>query len=474
MSALGRGGEQSRSGRLNFELQSTKRAASDRRRTAAHTGDTMRNTFSAMKAAFLATSAIVSCAIAIDSADAGGFAIREQSAQFQGSSFAGNAAGGGLSSMFWNPAALGQAGSGLTSESHFSGIFANSTVHVNSIDFAGDGLGNPVPTSLLPGSSFSGDIAPAALVGSSYYAYKLSNRLTLGMSMNSGFGLTTKPRNLNYLGSELGRTTKLFTINAAPTLAYQITPGITIGAGVQVQYARAKLSFGAPGGPSTVFDDADDIAFGATAGILFEPAPGTSIGIGYRSQLSHDLDGDFTSPLLALNNVSASAELDLPDIVTLSIRQAIAPNMRLLGTVEWSNWSRFQDLTIPQVGLTVPANWSDGWFFALGGEYDLNPGMTLRAGVAYEISPVDNPTKRFTSIPDNDRVWLSAGASVQLTHNMSADFSYTHVFIENGEFERVGPGSGNVYEGFAESQVDIFSASLKMKFGGGPAAEPLK
>jgi long-chain fatty acid transport protein len=99
--------------------------------------------------------------------------------------------------------------------------------------------------------------------------------------------------------------------------------------------------------------------------------------------------------------------------------------------------------------------------------------MTLRAGVAYEISPVDDPTKRFTSIPDNDRVGLSGG-SVQLTHNMSAHFGYTHVFIENGAFERVGPASANVYAGYVESQVDIFSVSLKAKLGGERPLEHMK
>lgn len=431
----------------------------------------MRSTLDALKLGLAVSTAVALCGVASDAANAGGFAIREQSAQFQGSSFAGNAAGGGLSSMYWNPAALGQAGAGLTSESHFSGIFSTSTVNVETY-----GGGNVAG---LPGSN-SGDIAPAALVGSSYYAYKLSERLTLGLSMNSGFGLTTKPRNLNYFGAELGRTTKLFTLNAAPTLAYKIAPGITIGAGAQVQYSKAKLvlATGAPFGPSTVYDDGTDFAFGATAGILFEPAPGTSIGIGYRSQLSHELEGDLS--LAGGPFIPANADLDLPDIVTLSIRQAIAPNMRLLGTVEWSNWSRFKELNlvspagVPLIPRPIDANWSDGWFFALGGEYDLNPGMTLRAGAAYEISPVDDPTKRFTSIPDADRVWLSAGASVQLTDSMSADFAYTHVFIENGDFDRRALVSNAQITGFAESQVDIFSASLKTKWGGERPLEPLK
>ncbi|MFP4539160.1 MAG: aromatic hydrocarbon degradation protein, partial [Dichotomicrobium sp.] len=43
------------------------------------------------------------------SAFAGGFAVREQSAYYQGMSFAGAAAGDDLSSMFWNSAAAAAA-----------------------------------------------------------------------------------------------------------------------------------------------------------------------------------------------------------------------------------------------------------------------------------------------------------------------------------------------------------------------------
>ena len=44
---------------------------------------------------------------AVSTAQAGAFAIREQSATAQGLSFAGAASGsGGLSSVFWNPATI--------------------------------------------------------------------------------------------------------------------------------------------------------------------------------------------------------------------------------------------------------------------------------------------------------------------------------------------------------------------------------
>ena len=58
---------------------------------------------------------------------AGGFAPHEQSAYFLGTSFAGSAAGGVLSSMFWNPAALGQF-DGITSDSNYSLILADTEI----------------------------------------------------------------------------------------------------------------------------------------------------------------------------------------------------------------------------------------------------------------------------------------------------------------------------------------------------------
>ena len=103
-------------------------------------------------------------------------------------------------------------------------------------------------------------------------------------------------------------------------------------------------------------------------------------------RLTHDLEGSFHQPTLPLpspvasGNYSGTATLNLPDIVTLSLRQVMTPTTRLLGTVEWTNWSRFKDLAIITNGagnLAVQAKWSDGWFFSVGGEYDYSPLLTL-------------------------------------------------------------------------------------------------
>ena len=58
-------------------------------------------------AGFLRVASALGClVIASTQANAGGFAVHEQSVYGQGTSFAGIAAGGALSSMFWNPGTM--------------------------------------------------------------------------------------------------------------------------------------------------------------------------------------------------------------------------------------------------------------------------------------------------------------------------------------------------------------------------------
>ncbi len=64
--------------------------------------------------------------VATAAANAGSFALREQSAYGQGSSFAGIAAGGALSSMFWNPATITQF-NGKTIEQVATGVMPHSS-----------------------------------------------------------------------------------------------------------------------------------------------------------------------------------------------------------------------------------------------------------------------------------------------------------------------------------------------------------
>jgi long-chain fatty acid transport protein len=426
------------------------------------------------RGSLLGSVAVCALVAAAGSALAGGFAVREQSAIHQGASFAGNAAGATLSSMFWNPAALGLMGSGLNSESGYAAIFTSSEF----TPLAGTTL---LPFSPSPAGT---DTGRATIVPSSYGGYRLSPDFAIGVSLNAPFGLGSEPDNDAWAGRIHGRSAKLTTYNLTPTAAYRLGPSFFIGAGVQLEYAKLSFKFADAGPPASPFapnaglDIEDTLGVGFTAGLLWVPAPGTAIGLGFRSSITHEFEGNVFDNGNAFNSVDVEASLETPETVTLSLRQAIQPNMRLLATVEWSNWSRFDQIPIVRTNTgtgiytgavgsnfaVLDANWHDGWFYALGLEYDHGPGLTLRTGIAFEQSPVQNPSERLPQVPDSDRVWLSGGLSYQLFQNTTVDFAYTHIFVEDAQVDRLSLIGGVRLVADREASVDIVTFGYRVKW----------
>ena len=448
-----------------------------------------------IRGALLSTVAATALIATATAAIAGGFAVRQQSVVHQGASYAGAAAGNDLSAMYWNPAAAANL-NGFNTQSSYTLMVPQAEVNITSASPALASFGNS-----------SGDIGHLAFLSSSYMAYQFKNfdpNLFIALSINSPFGLKTDldREHDTYKGAVVGRESRLLTMNFRPTLAYRITPDFFIGGGLQIQYGKGRFSFatGLPNGHDTRFDGSS-FAVGATAGIMWKPTTSTSIGLGWRSQMTQELDGAYINtslvgPSLGLpggqfvRSVAAKATLELPNIVTLSLRQDLTPGFRLLGTVEWEQWSRFKELklvsngnsasavgggvivpnqsvftaTLPGQTIGVlPANWSDGWFFSLGGEYDFSRQLTLRAGGAYEISPVDAAQKRLIGLPDNDRYWASLGATYKWTDATTIDFSYSHVFVKDGPIDRNSLTGLNV-KGNVEASIDIISVGLRTRW----------
>jgi long-chain fatty acid transport protein len=419
----------------------------------------------------------------MSTAEAGGFAIREQSAHFQGSSFAGNAAGGALSSMFWNPAAAGQF-NGFNTESTYSWIIPDSEITAQA---GSTGLLFGLPAS-------SGNVGNEALVPSSYLSYQLSPSLVFGFSLNAPFGLSTEPENRVWAGQTFARHSKIETYNAQPVLAYRVNPTLIVAAGLQIEYIEGTLksASGLSAGAANAVVKGDDIAIGFTAGVLWQPMPGTSVGLGFRSSIDHTLEGTFGVVGVSPSFAGISAGVETPETVTLSWRQDLAPRWTGLATVEWANWSRLKSLdvickeasapTTPcqngagSTGTSLPLGWHDGWFFALGAEYAYSPQLTLRAGAAYEISPIQNADERTARLPDSDRIWASIGATYKWSERITLDFAYTHIFVEDASIDNtqqtlLGPVR---LVADTEGSVNIFSVGLKMKLGGDPTPAPLK
>ena len=361
---------------------------------------------------------------------AGGFAIHEQSTEFQGASFAGVAAGGhGLSSMFWNPATVTRF-SGLKTEYNAALIVPYSRA-TNLQTAAG------LPASAIGFAGSTGNIGKTAVVPATYTSLQLTDMLWAGLAVNSPFGMKTEndPASLAAL---YGYKSEIFTINFNPMLGVKLNGMVSIAAGLQVNYLEGDLST-ANNGVLTSRVKGDDWGVGFTLGLHFTPMEGTEIGIGYRSRIKHKLKGSLyalvpTTSVPTPVTLPATVDHTLPDMATFSLRQRLTDRFTLMGTVEWTNWSLLREFRVvtPVGAESEVYNWKDGWLFSMGGEYAVNDTLTLRAGYAFEKSPVPDST-RGVRVPDNDRHWLSAGLTYTPNDWIRLHAAYTHIFVKDGD-----------------------------------------
>jgi long-chain fatty acid transport protein len=123
----------------------------------------------------------------------------------------------------------------------------------------------------------------------------------------------------------------------------------------------------------------------------------------------------------------------------------------------------FDDAGVPD--SVTKESWQDGWFFALGAQYQLMEPLTLRAGVAYDQTPVQD-AHRTARLPDEDRYWLALGGSYVFNRWLSADLGYAHIFVRNADInESVATGAiTHQLNGRYDSAVDIVSLQFNLKF----------
>jgi long-chain fatty acid transport protein len=115
----------------------------------------------------------------------------------------------------------------------------------------------------------------------------------------------------------------------------------------------------------------------------------------------------------------------------------------------------------------LPFNYVDGYFYSGGLEYILTPSWTLRAGFAFEQTPITDQV-RTPRLPDNDRYWYSVGATNTVTNRLSIDLAYSYVDVVETPIN-ITAASGNPwfsginYVGTVNSHIHILSIGFKFK-----------
>ncbi|WP_268056183.1 MULTISPECIES: long-chain fatty acid transporter FadL [unclassified Citrobacter] len=315
-------------------------------------------------------------------------------------------------------------------------------------------------------STDADNIAPTAWVPNAHFVMPINEQFGWGASVTSNYGLATE-FNDSYIVGEYGGKTDLKTVNLNLSGAYRLNDSWSFGLGFNAVYADAKIerysgeqTAALPKVSNKIASlKGDEWGYGWNAGILYELDKNNRYGLTYRSEVKIDFDGDYKSGIRTQANaipgagttflwgttnatVPGSLTLNLPEMWELSGYNRIAPQWAIHYSMAYTSWSQFQELKATgsngQTLFYKEEGFKDSYRIALGTTYYMDKSWTFRTGIAYDDSPVP-ASKRSISIPDQDRLWLSAGTTYAFNDDASIDVgvSYMHgqkVTVKEGPY----------------------------------------
>lgn len=329
-----------------------------------------------------------------------------------------------------------------------------------------------------------------------YGAYKLNDNVTLGLGIYVPFASETeydRASKLRYSMNQLGLTT----IAVEPVVAMKLNEKHSVGVGLVGQYSKAKLRKYADAGlhPQLGQLDAysqvkgDDWGFGYHLGYLYDMNDRIRVGATYRSKISHQLRGvaqwqsdlptaSLFMPVLNANGYraeeNASVGITTPESLSLHGMVKVNPKFNTFADVTWTRHSRFDkaDLkfenmkTTPNFRATgeksnvtpIKPNWRDTYRVAVGGAYQYNEPLQLRAGLAFDKSPVKSANDRLNTLPDGNRIWFSVGAKYTVKKGHDIDLAYSHIHINDTQFKSAAaPGNTTDSKGAASANFKNYA-----------------
>ena len=275
-----------------------------------------------------------------------------------------------------------------------------------------------------------------------YARYGVNDRWAAGVGVYVPYGLGTEwPE--DFEGRFLGYDNSLQSIYIQPTVAYQLTDRITVGAGLDIVVGAVELNqqldlsqqtvpsnqvpdgttFGALGVPfHTAFADVKLDAGGATGiggnfGVQVQATDWLRVGTRYTLPVTLNYEGDATftqlqtglvlpsnNPLgvpggTPVDGVVASqfesggllvdqgveTEITMPGQLLVGVSVQATPQLKVLADYQWTQWSSFDVLPIDfendPLDTEQIENYNNTHALRLGLEYAINEAWTARAGL---------------------------------------------------------------------------------------------
>ena len=418
----------------------------------------------------ISVAAAVALLASVSNANAAGYQLNEFSVTNLGRSFAGiGVAGDDYSALGYNPAGMTlmkrsgmQAGLTMTEvASKIRGV-GNTAGKKTDMDF------------MIPLPSMFGQ-------------YNVNDKLFLGAGIYVPFGLATRYGHDSFVADDKNgvRRSELEVVDSNISAAYKVNNHLSLGVSGILRHIKGKLTSNVNrtlpvyGYSNLAYSDFKVSGWSTTMnlGAMYEFDEDTRVGLSYRFKSTQRTTGHHTvtvNPQFAamassmlnmqdVNRYDSVSDPELPASWILSGYHKFGEKWGTTATVKYTQWHRFSVFPAYSSGsgnLDVQYRWKDAWNFALGQDYYLNENWTLRAGLAWDQSPVPNSTYRTNRIPDTDRLWTSFGVSYA-TGNHQFDFGYAHLFMMHG---KVWNSAENDTNAKYKSYSNMYALQYQYKF----------
>lgn len=403
---------------------------------------------------------------------ASGYHFGTQSVSAQSTANASTAEASNASTIFYNPAGISQL------EGTQISINANLVMPSARYDNASANYPDGKPVS----GQTSGKISKSLIAVPHLYAtHQLSDNWTVGLGIYTPFATGSEYQRDSVLRYNINKM-NLTSLNINPTFSYKVNDNHSIAFGLSGQYATAELRqyanlgrlAGLPNGIDSYAEvEGDDWGIGYTLGYLWDVNETIRLGASYRSKVKHTLTGTaqwqtehaaYANPKLTgavraagyVASEGASVDVATPESLSLHGRLNLNNQWTAFGDVTWTRHSRFNRLDIrfdtPKAVANVnkqatgcanasctavlststilQPNWRDTYKIGLGAAYQYTDDLQLRFGIAYDQSPVKSADYRLSTLPDNNRIWLSLGAKYRFNQHSDISFGYSYVHIK--------------------------------------------
>ena len=347
---------------------------------------------------------------------------------------------------------------------------------------------------LLPSTNF--DVAPETTtkgggggnagvffpVGGFFYVYRLSERVRLGVAVDSNFA-----GNFNYGKTWTGRyyvtREPLITGGVNPSIAYEVNNWLSVGAGFSFSVGRLLFQSKinnvlrrVPDGGLAI--ESWDEAFGGNVGILLRPIAKLRVGLTYQSPVDYKFGfrphvtglGPLLSRLRTrIGGTKVNIPMEVPQQVMLSGLYDVTPNWSLMGNVGWQNWSAFGEFPIgisARKQRTVEANlhFSDTCQIAIGQQFRFGEKWLWSAGFAYDSSPVSR-VNRVPSLPIDRQLRYGTGIQYQINRDVTAGLAWEFMDAGPAPYSaRRGPLAGTQQGHFSTDYNNFVALNLIWKF----------